>query len=131
MQPGKRKWESKNTRVFARKWALASNEDAFHVYGIEWDETGIKYFVDGKLFSSVTAAEATAWAKDNREVDDDYNGYVATVPINIWLDMEIFPWHGIPSSKEDLEKNSPATLKDDGVVDFEIEYVRVWQKAEE
>ncbi len=100
----------------------------FHVYGIEWDESGIQYYVDGKLFSSVTAEEATAWARENREVDENYNGYVATVPINIWLDNEIFPWHGIPKSKADLELNSPEGEKEDGVVDFEIEYVRVWQK---
>ncbi|MBK1879063.1 family 16 glycosylhydrolase [Pelagicoccus mobilis] len=102
--------------------------DDFHVYGVEWDETGIKYYIDGKLFSSVTADEATTWARENREVDEDYNGYVATVPINIWLDMEIFPWHGIPKSLEDLERNSPEHLKHDGRVDYEIEYVRVWQK---
>ncbi|WP_244651533.1 family 16 glycosylhydrolase [Lentimonas sp. CC10] len=103
--------------------------DDFHVYGIEWDETGIKYYVDGERFTGVTAEEATAWAKKNRDVPDDYDGYVATVPINIWLDNEIFPWHGIPESKEDLELNSPAGEKEDGVVDYEIEYVRVWQKA--
>lgn len=102
--------------------------DDFHVYGIEWSEDGIKYYVDGELFSQVTAEEATAWARANREVPDDYNGYVATKPINLWLDMEIFPWHGVPWSKEDLEFNSAADEKDDGVVSFEIQYVRVWQK---
>ncbi|WP_343224763.1 family 16 glycosylhydrolase [Pelagicoccus sp. SDUM812005] len=102
--------------------------DDFHVYGIEWDETGIKYFVDGKLFTSVTAEEASEWARANRDVPEDYDGYVATVPINLWLDMEIFPWHGIPETKEDLEKNSPEGEQEDGIVEFEIEYVRVWQK---
>lgn len=100
--------------------------EAFHVYGVDWNENGIKYYVDGNLFTSVTAEEATAWAKANRKVNDDYNGYVATVPISIWLDNEIFPWHGIPSSKEDLERNSPESEKNDGVVGFEIDYVRVW-----
>ncbi|MEP4079545.1 family 16 glycosylhydrolase [Haloferula sp.] len=102
--------------------------DDFHVYGIEWDEDGIDYFVDGKRFTGVTAEKATAWARGNRDVPDDYDGYVATVPINLWLDNEIFPWHGIPKSKEDLELNSPEGEKGDGVVDFEIDYVRVWQK---
>ena len=89
----------------------------------------MKYYVDGKLLSAVTAEEVTAWAKKNRDVDDDYNGYVATVPINLWLDMETFPWNGLPDSKEDLERNSPDGEKDDGIVSFEIEYVRVWQKG--
>lgn len=102
--------------------------DDFHVYGVDWDETGVRYYVDGKLFTSVTADEARAWAKENRDVDDDYDGWVATKPINIWLDMETFPWHGVPDSKEDLEANSPEGEKDDGVVTYDIEYVRVWQK---
>ena len=102
--------------------------DNFHVYGIEWDEAGIKYYVDGKLFSSVTADEAIVWTKKNREVDEDYNGYVATKPISIWLDNEIFPWHGIPKSKEDLTQNGSAEQKAGGFMDFEIDYVRVWQK---
>ncbi|WP_051479837.1 family 16 glycosylhydrolase [Catenovulum agarivorans] len=104
--------------------------DDFHVYGFEWDESGIKYYVDGKLFSQVTAEEVTEWARENREVPADYNGYVATKPISLWLDQETFPWHGIPDSLEDLEKNSPEGEKHDGVVDYEIEYVRVWQKPQ-
>ncbi|WP_240491771.1 family 16 glycosylhydrolase [Flavivirga aquatica] len=103
--------------------------DDFHIYGIEWDETGIKYYVDGKLFSSVTPEEATKWAKKNREVGEDYNGYVATNPINIWLDMEIFPWQGIPKNKADLTLNGTPEQKEKGRMDFEIDYVRVWQKS--
>lgn len=102
--------------------------DDFHVYGIDWSEKGIKYYIDGKLMSEVSAEKATQWARENREVSDDYDGYVATKPISLWLDQEVFPWVGIPKSKADLEKNSPEGEKDDGVVDFEIEYVRVWQK---
>ena len=45
------------------------------------------------------------------------------------MDQETFPWHGVPDSKADLELNSPRGKQDDGVVDFEIEYVRLWQKT--
>lgn len=100
----------------------------FHVYGFEWNENGVKYFVDGKLLSEVSAEEVTKWARANREVDKNYEGYVATLPIHIWLDMETFPWHGYPKSKEELEANSPEGAKEDGIVDFKIDYVRVWQK---
>tara|TARA_R110001606_G_scaffold381051_1_gene541953 strand:+ start:8070 stop:8234 length:165 start_codon:yes stop_codon:yes gene_type:complete len=48
--------------------------------------------------------------------------------MHLWLDQETFPWRGYPESKADLEANSPECEKDDGVVDSEIEYVRVWQK---
>ncbi|MDW5288066.1 family 16 glycosylhydrolase [Formosa sp. PL04] len=99
--------------------------DDFHVYGFEWDETGIKYYIDGELFTQATAAQIDAYAKENKNVD---KGYVITNPIHIWLDQETFPWHGVPDSKEDLEFNSPEGKKDDGIVDFEIDYVRVWQK---
>ena len=105
--------------------------DDFHVYGIEWNEKGVKYYIDGQLLSQVTAEQVNDWARKNREVSDDYNGYVATTPINLWLDQEVFPWVGYPKSKAELEVNSPEGKKDDGVVDFEIEYVRVWQKAED
>lgn len=102
--------------------------DDFHIYGVEWDENGVKYYVDGKLLSTVTSSQVTKWARENRQVPADYQGYVANKPLNLWLDQETFPWHGIPDSKEDLELNSPAGENEDGVVDFAIEYVRVWQK---
>lgn len=102
--------------------------DDFHVWGIEWDETGVKYYIDGKLFSHVTAEDTSEFARKNRKVDENYNGYVATKPISLWLDQETFPWHDIPKSKEELEAKSADGEKKDGVVDFEIEYIRVWQK---
>ncbi|WP_010137001.1 family 16 glycosylhydrolase [Ochrovirga pacifica] len=102
--------------------------DDFHIYGIEWNEKGIKYYIDGKLFSSVTAEQATQWAKKNRKVADDYNGYVATNPIHLWLDMEIFSWNGMPESKEELTLNGTKSQKQGGYMDFEIDYIRVWQK---
>jgi len=98
--------------------------DDFHVYGFEWDERGIKYYVDGKLVTKASKEKIDAWAKKK----GFEMGYVITGPIHIWLDQETFPWHGVPDSKEDLELNSPEGEKDDGIVDFEIEYVRVWQK---
>lgn len=102
--------------------------DDFHIYGIDWNKDGIKYYVDGKLFTSVTSEEATAWAKKNRDVAEDYNGYVAVNPISIWLDNEIFPWNGIPKSKEDLTRNGTPNQKIKGRMDFSIDYVRIWQK---
>lgn len=107
--------------------------DDFHIYGIDWSEKGVKYYIDGKLFSQITNDEVTAWAKKNRadlNLPADYNGYVATKPISLWLDMEIFTWNDIPKSKEELEAHSPDEKKEDGVVDFEVEYIRVWQKKD-
>ncbi|WP_346882157.1 family 16 glycosylhydrolase [uncultured Algibacter sp.] len=105
--------------------------EGFHIWGIEWNKKGVKYYIDGKLFSEIKANEVTKWAKENVKnvtLPDNYNGYVATKPINLWLDQEVFPWHDIPKSKEELESKSPEGKKDDGIVDFEIEYIRVWQR---
>lgn len=103
----------------------------FHVWGVEWDEHGVKYYIDGELFSEVSAEEVAAWALENREMPEtpeNYDGYVATVPIHIWLDNETFPWVGVPTSQEELEAGKPEDERGNGVVDYEIEYVRVWQK---
>ncbi|MDX6747899.1 family 16 glycosylhydrolase [Polaribacter sp. PL03] len=98
--------------------------DDFHVYGIEWNENGLKLYVDGKYKTGATKEQVDAYAKEKNLP----NGWVLNGPISIWLDQETFPWHGVPDSKEDLELNSPEGKKDDGIVDYEIEYMRVWQK---
>lgn len=76
--------------------------DDFHIYGAEWGEDYLKVFLDGVMIDSITQDElGTDWVLNN--------------PMEIWLDSEIFKWLGLPH-KEEL----PA--------DFEIEYLRVWQK---
>ena len=76
--------------------------DDFHVFGAEWGEDYLKVFLDGKLVAEVTQDElGTDWVLNN--------------PMEVWLDSEIFKWLGVPH-KEELP------------VDFEIEYLRVWQK---
>ncbi|WP_221435386.1 family 16 glycosylhydrolase [Algisphaera agarilytica] len=107
--------------------------DDFHVYGFEWNEHGVKYFVDGELFSEVSADQVRAWALKNRpEVDEGYDGWeVAMAPVYLWIDQEAFPWASLPESQEDLEKNEPPHKQGDGKVEFEVEYVRVWQTREQ
>jgi beta-glucanase (GH16 family) len=76
--------------------------DEFHVYGAEWGVDFLKIFIDGKEVYSMTQDEVgTDWVLNN--------------PMEVWLDSEIFYWLGFPH-KEELP------------VDFEIEYMRVWQK---
>lgn len=76
--------------------------DDFHVYGAEWGEDYLKLFIDGRLVHHFTQNDVGLdWVLNN--------------PMEIWLDSEIFFWLGMPH-KEELP------------VDFEIEYVRVWQK---
>ncbi|GAA4235335.1 hypothetical protein GCM10022291_16920 [Postechiella marina] len=76
--------------------------DDFHVYGAEWGVDYLKLFIDGKMIRHFTQDQlGTAFVLNN--------------PMEIWLDSEIFYWLGLPH-KEELP------------VDFEIEYMRVWQK---
>ncbi len=76
--------------------------DDFHVYGAEWGVDYLKLFIDGKMVHHFTQ-------------DDVGLDWVLNNPMEIWLDSEIFKWLGLPH-KEELP------------VDFEIEYMRVWQK---
>ena len=76
--------------------------DSFHVYGVEWGVDFLKVFRDGKLTYEAHQKElGTDWVLNN--------------PMEVWLDSEIFKWLGVPH-KEELP------------VDFEVEYMRVWQK---
>lgn len=97
-------WKTgKNVRMWRNKahldWRVAGE---FHVYGCEWNEDYLKFYADGELVGEVTrAALGDKWVLKN--------------PISVWVDSETFPWQGLPA-KEDLP------------VDYEIEYIRVWQK---
>ncbi len=76
--------------------------DEFHVYGAEWGPDYLKVFRDGVMTYHIT--------QDELGID-----WVLNNPMEIWLDSEIFKWLGVPH-REELP------------VDFEIEYLRVWQK---
>jgi len=76
--------------------------DEFHIYAAEWGEDYLKIYRDGELTYHVTQDElGLDWVLNN--------------PMEIWIDSEIFKWLGVPH-KEELPS------------DFEIEYMRVWQK---
>lgn len=96
-------WKTgKNVRMWRDKAHLAWRvADDFHVYGCEWNEDYLKFFADGELVGEVT----------REQLGDKW---VLVNPHCVWVDSETFPWQGLPS-KEDLP------------VDFEIDYIRIWQ----
>lgn len=96
---GNKKGKSVWTNRLQLPWRVA---DDFHVYACEWDKNYLKFYADGQLIHAVTKEEVG-------------EGWVINNPMSIWLDSEVFPWHGAPA-KTDLP------------VDYEIEYVRLWQK---
>lgn len=79
-------------------WRVADN---FHVYACEWDSSGLKFYADGVLVRDAPSSVIEPyWCLDEQMM--------------LWLDSELFEWHGVPTESE-----LP--------IDFEIEYVRVWQ----
>lgn len=83
-------------------WRVA---DGLHVYGCHWSPQGLKFYADGKLVEEITKAELG-------------DRWVLTKPLMIWVDSETFYWEGFPD-----EQDLP--------VDFEIDYIRVWQKHDQ
>ena len=79
--------------------------DDFHIYGADWGEDYLSIYIDGKLVHHFTQ-------------DDVGLDWVLNNPMEIWLDSEIFFWLGMPH-------------EDELPVDFEIEYLRVWQKPDD
>ena len=81
-------------------WRVA---DDFHVYGCEWNKAGLKFYADGKLVKDIDKSEiGKVWCLTN--------------PLKIWVDSEAFAWEGFPDPSE-----LPA--------DYEIEYIRIWEKS--
>ncbi|MFC7290560.1 family 16 glycosylhydrolase [Hirschia litorea] len=91
------------TRAFGYSHKLDHNvSEQFHTYGAEWGVDYLKFYIDGELqFHQTRESLGLDWVLNN--------------PMELWLDSEIFKWLGVPT--EDELPN-----------DFEIDYVRVWQK---
>ncbi|WP_282122230.1 T9SS type A sorting domain-containing protein [Algibacter mikhailovii] len=84
-------------------WRVA---DSFHVYGYEWDDTSITLYIDGVFIQRFTAADFNKGSGTE---------WFFTTPERLWVDQEVFYWNGLPN-----EADLPAQ--------FQIEYIRVWQK---
>ncbi|ANQ52378.1 family 16 glycosylhydrolase [Flammeovirga sp. MY04] len=91
-------------KIFNYPLEATDSISKFHVYGCEWDENGIKYFVDGQLIFEA-------------DYDDLGNKDLLTEPIELWANAETVPYFGLPS-----ESDLPSF--------YEIDYIRVWQKKE-
>ena len=75
---------------------------AFHVYACEWDANYLRFYADGVLIKSVIKNEIGA-------------SWVIDKPQWVWVNSVCWYWNGLPAFT-------------DLPVDYEIEYIRIWQK---
>ena len=96
---------AKQNKVWKQAYDMPGRTaDNFYTYGVEWLPDGLKMYFEGELIHHATQqALGDNWLLNN--------------PMELWFDSEVFPWHGIPE-KHELP------------VDYEIDYVRVWQQAD-
>jgi beta-glucanase (GH16 family) len=79
-------------------------DQGYHVYAVEWDESGIRWFVDDTNFYSVTKAEV-----------EQYGEYVYDAPFWFLLNLAVGGnWPGDPSSNFTTQR-------------MYVDYVRVYQ----
>ena len=92
------------TRAFGFTKDLPYNVgDEFHTYAVEWGVDYLKFYLDGELLHTQT--------REHLGLD-----WVLNNPMEVWLDSEVFKWLAVPREKEQWPS------------DFEVDYVRVWQK---
>lgn len=88
------------------------NPTGWHTYGMEWQETGITFYVDGSATGTVSASEFTNWpfSKENHE-------------FYLLIDQQIGgSWVGNTQDSTVLSQDS---------ADFDIDYVRVYSKSKD
>ncbi|MCL7752627.1 family 16 glycosylhydrolase [Polaribacter sp. Z022] len=93
--------------------AKENTADDFHVYGFDWTPEYIKVYIDGVLHENGTILKSEL-TKNGTEPDR----WVTDSDYWIWFDSETFPWLGLPTASDLVE---PA--------EYQIEYIRVWQKS--
>jgi len=99
-----------NGPAYTRNIQASNNTaDGFHVYGFEWTSEYIKVYIDGELHPNGTFLKSVV---TNNGADP--GRWVTDVAYWIWFDSETFCWLGLPEAA-------------DLPVDYEIDYVRVWQ----
>ena len=84
-----------------KKYKVPFNlQDDYHVWGVEWDETVIRFYIDGVLFRE---AKNTHWFQ----------------PLHINFNNESNKWFGaVPSENSKLDQ------------EFRVKYFRYWSKKE-
>lgn len=94
--------------------------DNFQTYGLAWNKDSFTVYYNGEELYTAQQGEAgctggTNVSANNTPLDCLGDKWLLNNPMEMWFDSEVFSWLGVPS-----ESDLPA--------DYEVEYVRVWQK---
>ena len=89
--------------------------DEFHEYSVEWEPGEIRYYIDGELYYTIND-----WF--TREEGEDDKPYPAPFNQTFYMQMNLAvggTWPGNPDETTDFDN-----------AEFQIDYVRVYQKSE-
>ncbi len=87
----------------------------FHEYSVEWEPGEFRYYIDGNLYQTVNDWFTAVDGEDEKEYPAPFNQ-----PFFVQLNLAVGGnWPGNPDASTDFDK-----------AEFEIDYVRIYQKPE-
>lgn len=98
-------------------WALtdSSYADSFHEYSVEWEPGEIRWYIDGNLYHTANDWFTAVKGEDEKPYPAPFDQ-----PFFVQMNLAVGgDWPGDPDSSTDFDK-----------AEFEIDYVRVYQKPE-
>ena len=92
-----------------------SYADSFHEYSVEWEPGEIRWYIDGELYHSANDWFTAEQGKDEKPYPAPFDQ-----PFFVQMNLAVGgTWPGNPDASTDFDK-----------AEFEIDYVRVYQKPE-
>ena len=96
-------------------WEGDSASDSFHEYSVEWEPGEMRWYIDGNLYHTANDWFTAVDGEEEKEYPAPFN-QTFFVQLNLAVGGN---WPGNPDETTDFEK-----------AEFEIDYVRVYQKPE-
>ena len=96
-------------------WEGDSASDSFHEYSVEWEPGEMRWYIDGNLYHTANDWFTAVDGEEEKEYPAPFN-QTFFVQLNLAVGGT---WPGNPDETTDFEK-----------AEFEIDYVRVYQKPE-
>lgn len=98
-------------------WALTGQTyaDSFHEYSVEWEPGEIRWYIDGNLYNTANDWFTAEQGKDEKPYPAPFDQ-----PFFVQMNLAVGgTWPGNPDASTDFDK-----------AEFEVDYVRVYQKPE-